>query len=295
MTWQPLDDEESPRVPDGVRVIDAHVHLFPDRVFDAIWRWFDAHAWPVRYRLRAEEVIAFQRERGVEGIVALAYSHKPGMGRSLNVFVAELAQKHADVTGLGTVLPGEPDTRGIVAQALNDLGLRGIKIHCHVQQIAADDPRLDPVYEECANAGRPVVIHAGSEPACAEGYACDTKALCPPEAVARALARHPQTTIVVPHLGADNYEAYEALLDEYPNLYLDTTMALGSFFGGEPDHSILSRRADRLLFGTDFPNLPYAWDRELKAVLNANLTPQARDAILFENARKLFGVSRSGP
>ena len=115
--YQPLNDVEGARVPAGVRVIDAHVHLFPDRVFDAIWRWFDEHAWPVRYRLRSEEIIEFQLSRGVERIVALTYAHVPDMAESLNAYVAELAERHPQVIALGTVLPGEPDTRAIVNRA----------------------------------------------------------------------------------------------------------------------------------------------------------------------------------
>jgi uncharacterized protein len=26
-------------------MIDAHVHLFPDRLYQAVWRWFDAAGW----------------------------------------------------------------------------------------------------------------------------------------------------------------------------------------------------------------------------------------------------------
>ena len=40
-------------------IVDAHVHLFPERVFEAIWHWFDKHAWNIRYRLHAEEVVEF--------------------------------------------------------------------------------------------------------------------------------------------------------------------------------------------------------------------------------------------
>ena len=43
------------------------------------------------------------------------------------------------------------------------------------------------------------------------------------------------------------------------------------------------------IFGTDFPNLPFAWDRELKAVLSAGLDDAQRDAILYGNAAALFG------
>jgi hypothetical protein len=34
-------------------VIDAHVHVFPAALFEAVRSWFDAYAWPVRYRLDA--------------------------------------------------------------------------------------------------------------------------------------------------------------------------------------------------------------------------------------------------
>ncbi|MBA3539617.1 MAG: hypothetical protein H0T79_08295 [Deltaproteobacteria bacterium] len=78
-----LEDPERRAVPDGMRVYDAHVHRFPIGVFDAIWRWFDAHAWAIRYRLHAEQVVEFLLARGVSRFTALVYSHKPGMARSL--------------------------------------------------------------------------------------------------------------------------------------------------------------------------------------------------------------------
>ncbi|HEX9103890.1 MAG TPA: amidohydrolase family protein, partial [Polyangia bacterium] len=132
-------------------------------MFDAIWRWFDRHAWSIRYRLYAEDVLAHFAEHGVARVVGLCYSHVPQMARELNRFMAELARAHPErLIALGTVLPGEPDADAIVDEALG-LGLRGFKIHCHVQKLGPDDPRLDLVYERAAAAGVPVVIHAGRE------------------------------------------------------------------------------------------------------------------------------------
>jgi predicted TIM-barrel fold metal-dependent hydrolase len=188
--WPLLDDAEGEAIPPGLRVCDAHVHLFPARVHAALRRWFAAHAWPVRYELDAEGVLAFLRARRVERAVGLCYSHAPGMAEELNAFMAALAARHRDLlVPLGTVLPGEPGAREVARRALGEHGLRGLKLHCHVQGVAADDPRLDPIYEEAVAARRPVVIHAGPAPACA-GYRCDPATLCRPEAVGRALARH---------------------------------------------------------------------------------------------------------
>lgn len=288
---EPIRDVEGTRVPDEAltcgKVIDAHVHLFPDAVFAAIWRWFDKNIWPVRYRLRAEEVVEFLRARGVSSIVALHYAHKPGMARSLNVFASEIERANRDfVFALGTVLPGEPDADAIVREALGPLGLHGIKVHCHVMKIAADDPRLDGVYAACEDAGKPVLIHAGREP-CSPHYGIDTHALCQVDRMERVLRRFPKLRVVVPHLGADEFAGYASLLDRYENLFLDTTMAVAGFFAVDAPWELVARHASRLLYGTDFPNLPFAWDRELKRLLE-HLPTEHRADLFSGNARRLF-------
>lgn len=282
-----LGDPEGDRVPEGLDVIDAHVHLFPPRVYEAIWRWFEANAWPIRYRLYAEETIAFLLDKGVKRLVGLHYAHVPEMARSLNRFAAELAVAHDEVWALGTVLPGESDAEGIVREALGPLQLRGIKLHCHVQRFSPDDPRLDPVYRVCAEAKRPIVIHSGREPA-SPGYGLDVRALCSADAIRRVLERHPDLTLVVPHLGADEIEAYGHLLDEFEGLWLDTTMMLADYFPQKPTHDFVRRYASRMLYGSDFPNLPYAWDRELRHLARYELPENARALLTHGNAERLF-------
>jgi hypothetical protein len=81
-----LDDPEGERIPQAARgVVDAHVHLFPDALFERIWAWFADNGWPIRYRLHSEQVIAFLERRGVQRLVALHYAHKPGIARGLNL------------------------------------------------------------------------------------------------------------------------------------------------------------------------------------------------------------------
>jgi len=113
-----IADEEAPTIPDGLPpVVDAHVHLFPTPVFRALWRWFDEHAWPVRYALESDEVVHFLKSRGIERFVALHYAHKPGMAEGLNAYMAEVVSRHEGVVGTATVLPGEPDAVGILERA----------------------------------------------------------------------------------------------------------------------------------------------------------------------------------
>ncbi len=286
-----LDDPDGEGIPGaqlGAAVVDAHVHLFPDRVFDAIWAWFDTHGWPIRRKLYSDAVVDFLQARGVETVVALHYAHRPGMAATLNEYVLEIARRRPGVIPTATVLPGEPGDREILRRALGE-GARGVKIHCHVQNVAPDDPRLDAVFEEAASARVPLVIHSGREPS-SDAYGVDTRSLCSAEKVERMLERHPETTVVVPHLGADEFERFDAMLDRHPHLHLDTTMAIADYFPVGPAPGFLERRAGRLLYGTDFPNLPYAWDRELKRLAEAGLSDEAVKAIAGGNARRLFGI-----
>jgi predicted TIM-barrel fold metal-dependent hydrolase len=53
-------------------------------------------------------------------------------------------------------------------------------------------------------------------------------------------------------------------------------------------------RTDRIMYGTDFPNIPYAWDRELKKLMEHSLTPEAQANILGGNAKAFFNLPDQG-
>jgi predicted TIM-barrel fold metal-dependent hydrolase len=267
-------------------IIDAHVHLHPDKLADAIRRWFDEHAWHIRHRETADECVRTLARNGIDRMVALPYVHKPGLARALNAFTLRLAQDHPQVIPCCTVFPGESEHEEILEEALCGV-FRGVKIHSHVMRIAPDDERLDFVYRASARHKKPIVIHCGPEPAL-EGYGVDVRAVSGADRLRRALDRHPDAIVIVPHLGFDDTDKFEAMLASYPNLYLDTTMAIGGYFASQPDIEILRRHPDRILYGSDFPNLPYEWDRELVALRKLGLPKQDEEKILAKNALRLF-------
>lgn len=272
-------------------MVDAHVHLFPPGVFAALWRWFETHAWPIRYPWQADEALAFLARQDVEAVFGLLYSHVPGMARALNAFMADLASRAPRVIPFGTVLPGEPEAVRIVEEALDGFGFAGLKLHCHVQRTAPDDPRLDPILDLVAERGRVVVLHAGREPA-SEAYRFDSRARCGLEPVRRLIARHPNLKLVVPHLGMDQWREFLALCHDSENLYLDTTMAVSGYLTDDvPSAADLLPVADRILFGTDFPNLPYPWARERVWLETLGLPEPALEGILRGNALRLVGRS----
>jgi predicted TIM-barrel fold metal-dependent hydrolase len=266
--------------------VDAHVHVFPDKLALAVRRWFDEHGWPVRYPFTSRQLIAFLLDRGVEHLVLLHYAHLPGMARELNRYVSELCAGDARLTGLATVMPGEPGVRELLAEAF-DLGLAGVKIHQHVQCFDPAGPEIREVCALCAEAGRPLVAHLGREPR-SPALRCNPHDLCAAVKTEKLLREFPSLRLCVPHLGADEFEAYGRLLERFDNLWLDTTMMLSAYFPGIQTPPLTRFRADRVMYGTDFCNLPYAWDRELVRIAGMGLSAEHLELLLGRNAREFY-------
>lgn len=285
-----LDDGEGAHLPESLsKVIDAHVHLFPDHLFASIWKWFEKFGWPIRYRFTSQEVIEFLLSRGVNHIVGLQYAHRPGVARELNAYMANLCHRYQQLTGMATVYPGETDAEQVLTQAF-ELGLSGVKLHCHVQCFEMLGPSMHAIYRLCVEKQKPLIMHVGREPK-SPAYPCDPYELCSAERLEQVIKAYPDLRVCVPHLGADEFDAYRRLLEHYDNLWLDTTMTLADYlpFGHVPD--LAQMRADRLIFGSDFPNLPYAWDREIKKICDSNINRQRLSKLLRQNAVEFYAIN----
>jgi len=286
-----LNDVEGDRVPAGLApVVDAHVHVFPEPIFKAVWGWFEEYGWPIRYQLTSEDLIRFLLSHGVAHVVALQYAHKPGIARDLNRYMAGLCRRFpGKVTGMATLFPGEPEAKAILKEAFA-IGLSGVKLHVHVQCFDMQSDAMDQVCEICTQERKPLVVHAGQEPK-SPAYKCDPYLLCSADKTERLLKRYPDLKMCVPHLGMGEYAAYRRLIETYDTLWLDTTMAISDFFPSDEDVRLTDLRTDRIMYGTDFPNIPYAWDRELKKLMKHPLAPEALSNILGGNVMSFFSIA----
>ncbi len=286
-----FDEQEGSKVPAGLPpVIDAHVHIFPDEIFSAIQRWFDENAYPVRYRMSSSRIIEFLLSHGVKHVIALQYAHKPGIARQLNQYMSDTCEEYGNrVTGLATVFPGEEDAEEILQEGFYS-GLGGVKLHAHVQCFDMNSDQTCRLYECCRVNEKPLVMHVGREPK-SPSYHCDPYELCSAEKLELILKDFPDLKICVPHLGFDETAAYKDLIEKYDNLWLDTTMVITDYFPMEEKIPLGHYRSDRIMYGTDFPNIPYAWDRELKELKAAEISPETLEKISWKNAVDFFTLS----
>jgi hypothetical protein len=270
-------------------LFDVHVHFLPPRMQARVWHHFDSagpligREWPIRYRGSEEERVALLRDLGVRRFSALAYAHLPGMAEGLNDWAAAFADRVPECLRSGTFFP-EPGVEEYVAKRLDLVEV--FKVHVQVGGFDLCDPLLDPVWGLLAEEGTPVVIHAGSGPVPA--------AFTGPAPLAGVLARHPRLTAVVAHLGAPEYAEFLGLAERYDRVHLDTTMAFTSFFEGEAPYprTLLPRLrdlGDRVLLGSDFPSIPYAYAHQLESLDSLGLGDAWLRGVCWDNAVRLFG------
>lgn len=114
--------------------------------------------------------------------------------------------------------------------------------------------------------------------------------LCSVEKLEDVLKAFPGLKICVPHLGFDETASYRKLTEKKDTLWLDTTMVVTDYFQHEDPIDLNRYRPDRVMYGSDFPNIPYAWDRELKALAKCDISLDALEQLSGKNAAELFGI-----
>jgi hypothetical protein len=277
-------------------LVDIHTHFLPERMTRRVWAHFDeagpliGRPWPIHYRWNQERRLAHLRQLGVRRFTALTYAHRPGMAGDLTDFALHLSTTEPDCVPSATFFPEE----GVLAQVRSALerGARVFKIHAQVGGFDLREPLLDDVWGLLADAEIPVVIHIGSGPVPRAGFTG-------PDKLEAVLRRHPLLTAVVAHLGAPEYADFLRLAERYARVHLDTTMAFTDFFEEAAPFPCdllprLAALAPRVLLGSDFPNIPYPYVRQLEALERLREREPALDdnwlrAVCWFNGQRLIG------
>ncbi|MFF5783881.1 amidohydrolase family protein [Streptomyces sp. NPDC012693] len=276
-------------------LVDVHTHFMPKNVLDKVWAYFDAVGpltgleWPITYREEEDRRLALLRGFGAVAFTAMLYPHKPGMGAWLNSWAADFAARTPGCLHTATFFP-EPGVDRYVHQAL-DAGARVFKVHLQVGGFDPTTAELDAVWGALADSGTPVVVHCGSGPTPGN--------FTGPGPMGRLLARHPRLRVIVAHMGMPEYSDFLDLTERYEGVRLDTTMAFTDFSERlAPFPARESKRlvdlGDRILLGSDFPNIPYPYAHQLHALERLGLGDDWLRGVLYENGAALFHVKPTG-
>lgn len=272
-------------------IADVHSHFMPEPVLNKVWQVFDNASakygmqWPIQYRLDEAARVELLRSWGVRAFTSLTYAHKPGMARWLNDWTLDFSRRVPECVPSATFFP-EEGVAEYVAAAVTD-GARLFKVHLQVSGFDPRDELLRPVWGMLQERQLPVVIHCASGPIPGR--------FTGPGPVRELLATFPRLSLIIAHLGAPEYADFMGLTDEHAGVRLDTTMVFTDFMEELAPFPVTLRsrlldaglRGD-VLFGSDFPNIPYSYDHALQALVRLDLGDEWLREVVWDATARLL-------
>jgi predicted TIM-barrel fold metal-dependent hydrolase len=263
-------------------IIDFHVHLFPEKGFDAIWEFFAARGAPVVYQYYSRQCIEYLQAHGVDTIVYSNYAHRKGIAGPVNEWNLDLLEEFPNLYCFAAYHPDDDNAFQYAEQMLSHPRVAGIKMHFQVQKIYPHDKRLFPLYEMLIDRNKRILMHVGNGPTDNEWVGFDH--------FKKLIDHFPDLPVNVPHMGCAEFGKFIEFLDEHPNIYLDTAYV---FWPNLPwtfnlEREYLEKYKDRILYGSDFPNVILPREGEIENLLSFGLSQEFYDKVFYTNGMKLI-------
>ena len=264
------------------KIFDAHCHIYPDqiapRAVEGIDRFYGNLPFEP-YDGTTETLSKVGREAGISHYVVHSVATAPHQISSINTYIAnEVSHSEGMFTGLGTLHPDSEHPEQDLSELIS-LGLKGVKLHPDFQNFEADSPRAMRIFELCADAGLPVLVHTGD-------YRFDYSN---PNRIANVLRAFPKLKFIGAHFGGWSvWDEASKVLADFENILVDTS---STFYAVGPEKGrelILRWGAERVMFGSDYP----MWhpQQDIDCLLEMGLSENDYRMIFWDNAAKVFGL-----
>lgn len=261
-------------------VIDVHAHVYPEKIAvraaESIGGFYGV---PMCHPGSVPELLGCMQQGGIDRALIHSVAMSPVRAATINDFISGQVREHPDMlAGYATLHPDmtENEAADEFSRALG-LGLKGIKLHNDMQQIAIDDPRMDKIYALCQDTC-PLLLHMGDS-----RYHYDNPVQLP-----GVLRRFPRLRVIGAHMGGytEWQQALDCLLHE--NVLVDCSSSYFALGADGLRDAIRRFGADRVMFGTDFP----MWDpgQELRHIRGLGLTAEELEKVLHRNAEEQLGI-----
>lgn len=283
-------------------IIDFHIHLSrPEHSHPWVLDWIrenipgDMDSF-VESILSPQGLRKYLQSNGIDWAVGLAEISPITSGWASNEYVAKIcdeANALPDPTNgprgrlipFASINPYISNDLAIEMEHLaKDLKFQGLKVYPVYQHHYPNDTRMYPLYAKLQELGLPMLVHTGSsvfkgarikygDPLLLDDVAID----------------FPQLTIVMAHSGRPFwYEQAFWMARRHENVHMEIS--------GLPAKRLLEyfprmeEIAHKVVYGSDWPGNPDLI-RNVEAIMALPLSDQAKQAILFDNAARILGIS----
>ena len=241
-------------------IIDAHVHISNETS-------------PKVPHSSFEKTIEYMDKAGVDKVIGFLYDP---ISLNENIrFMKNVEKYRHRIIPYAWLDPNDPDVSEQLQYCLDDLGMKGLKLHPLVSKFDLGDPELmDPIMTPANKRRLHVIIH------------CTSNETLVDTAKVEALAqKYPDCIIQLAHIGAiyDGNKAI-AVAKKNDNVYLDTGCASMNCI-----RRAILEVPDKVLMGCDWPS--YTFEMEMKKIEDACILAGREEVfakVCGENAEKIL-------
>lgn len=262
-----------------MKIIDAHTHIFPDKIalrasgnigaFYGIPMYTDAMVSTLK---KEGETI------GISRFLVCSSAVTADQTVTINDFISTSCKNNPEFVGLGALHPDYGDIEGELDR-IKELGLVGIKFHNDFQKFPIDDEKALPMYRAIAKRGLPVLFHMGDKRYDFTG----------PARLKNLMLKVPDLKVHAAHFGGySQWDEVECLPVDSKRLVFDTSSSL-AFMDIEKAKRLIDRfGVQSFMFGTDFP----MWNAktELERNLALGLSEKENELLFSENFIRFYNV-----
>ena len=237
-----------------------------------------------------EAMLAQMDAAGIERAFLIAakvgVKHHPACYHVPYELVADAVQKHpARFSGLAGVDPTE-GMAGVRALelAVREYGFIGAHTYPHWFEMAPDHARYYPFYAKCVELDVPIQMQVGQSMIYDASY--PRRSTGRPITLDAVACDFPELKIVGIHVGIPWTDEMIAMAWKHANVYIGCDAHRPSYWPEAFVKFMNSYGQDKVIFGTDFPVLPFERTRtDFDAIA---LKPEARRKVLRDNALRLY-------
>ncbi len=279
-----------------MRIIDLHAYpgtqewIASQGPYPAELARYWRHEWVAKSE---EEVVADFTRAGVEAVlVAFDIETVVGAPPCSNDYVAGMRDRHPGriLQAWGAVDPFKPDAIQEAERAIRELRLLGFHFHPIMGRYSVDDRRLYPLWETINALRVPVMIDVGTTGMGAGmpgGHGAVIRH-AHPLAVDQLAADFPQLTIVAAHPGWPWVEEMIAVALHKGNVYWELSGWAPKYFPEPLKRDIRGRLQDKIMFGSDYPSIPY--ERLLREWGELGYADAILEKVFHANAERILGL-----
>jgi predicted TIM-barrel fold metal-dependent hydrolase len=281
----------------ALQAIDMHVHPSTrEWLVDGLGELKEATERHFRTEIAVRTVDEMAAEFAADEVIAVLFGWDAetamGLPRVPNDFIADCVHRHPDVfIGFASVDPWKGQWAiDELRRAVNELGLRGLKLHPSAQGFAPNDRTFYDLYAAADALGIPIVFHTGTTGLGAglPGGHGIKLGFSRPILLDDVAADFPNLQIIGAHPSWPWQDEMLAVAQHKTNVWIDLSGWSPKRWSPDLVRNVLGPLQDRVLFGTDYPFITF--QKWLDAFRAHEPTTELETKVLRGNAERLLGL-----